>query len=159
MRPVLLLDVDGVLYPFAAATMPAGFAAHKFFPDQDPTWLSAEHGRWVAELATRYEVVWATGWAANANRHIAPALGLPQLPAIRLPETRFSAAAKVPAADAVVGDRPAAWIDDTVTPEAREWAARRAAPTLLVEADPAVGLTRQMVDRCLQWADELAQPR
>lgn len=35
-RPLLLLDVDGVLNPFAAPACPPGYREHGFFPDDDP---------------------------------------------------------------------------------------------------------------------------
>jgi hypothetical protein len=51
-----------------------------------------------------------------------------------------------------VGTQPLAWIDDALTPAAHTWAATRAVPTLLLDIDPAVGLTRAEVDQCLAWA-------
>lgn len=67
----------------------------------------------------------------------------------------LSPADKVPAIDAYVGDRPAAWIDDLLVEEAVVWAAGRRAPTLLVETDPTIGMTRDQVERLLAWAKEL----
>jgi hypothetical protein len=61
----------------------------------------------------------------------------------------------VPAVDAVVGDRPAAWIDDNHTIAGQRWAAERPAPTLLVSIDPMVGWTRSDVDRVLDWVKHL----
>jgi hypothetical protein len=58
---------------------------------------------------------------------------------------------KVPAVAGCVGNRPAVWVDDVITPGARAWAAREI-PTLLVEVDPAVGLTRGTVDLLRRWA-------
>ncbi len=50
-----------------------------------------------------------------------------------------------------LGDRPAVWIDDMLTAEARSRTAPRETPILL-DMDPAVGLTRQTVHLALQWA-------
>ena len=61
---------------------------------------------------------------------------------------------KGPAIDRHLGDRPAVGIDDLSGPEAREGAARRPVPTLLLEVDPAVGLTREVVDRALSWTGD-----
>ena len=36
--------------------------------------------------------------------------------------------------------------------EAFEWAAKRGMPTLLIDVEPSVGLTREMVDQLLEWA-------
>jgi hypothetical protein len=158
-RPVLLLDVDGVLNPYGA-DCPAGFVEHALFPDGDePVRLCAAHGEWIAELAGRYDVVWATGWGEEANRLLGPLLRLPRFPVVAFPAVPFPPEAKVPAIDRLVGDRPAVWIDDLLGPAARDWAANRAAPTLLLPADPAVGLTREIVDRAWDWAVSVGRAR
>lgn len=150
-KPLLLLDVDGVLNPFPET--PEGFDEHDFFPGEDePVRLRRAHGEWLVELGEVYDIAWATGWGDNANRFLAPHFGLPEYPVVvRLP-IPFDPAEKVPAIDAFAGGRAAAWVDDIVTPEARTWAARRAAPTLLLEVDAAVGLVRSQVDELLAWA-------
>jgi hypothetical protein len=152
-RPLLLLDVDGVLNPYGGEC-PAGFTEHVLFPDEiEPVRVCVDHGEWIAELAGVYEVVWATAWGEEANRLLAPLLGVPRMPVVPFPQVPFSADLKVPAIDALAGDRPAAWIDDMLGPAAYDWAARRPAPTLLLPADPAVGLTRGLVERALAGAE------
>ena len=150
--PLLLLDVDGVLNPFAAPACPAGYREYHLFPDEDPVRLCQTHGRWLHELALQFEIVWATGWGADANRFLAPLLRLPELPVIRFPPVPFEPHEKVPPVAAFVGLRSAVWIDDALTPEARVWASQRPVPTLLIDIDPAEGLTRPVVDQSLQWA-------
>ena len=44
---------------------------------------------------------------------------------------------KLEAIDEYAGDRPAAWIDDSLDERCTTWADARPAPTLLVETDPA----------------------
>ena len=153
ITPLLFLDVDGVLNPFPDT--PAGFSEYDFFPEDDePVRLAAVHRDWLHELASVYELVWATGWGEHANRMLSPFFGLPRHPVVPLPR-RFEPSDKVPAIERVAGDRSAAWVDDIVTADAREWAANRGAPTLLIEVDSATGLTRQHVDALISWAAAL----
>ena len=55
--PLLLLDVDGVLNPFAAPGCPPGYQEYEFFPGEEPVRLCAAHGPWLQELATRFQIV------------------------------------------------------------------------------------------------------
>lgn len=157
--PLLLLDVDGVLNPFAGDRCPVSYQEFQFFPGEAPVRLCPAHADWLRELGERFEMVWATGWGAEANRLLAPVLRLPQLPVISLPSGPFEPREKVPAVAAYVGSRPVAWIDDALTTEARAWAEAREAPTLLVDIDPAEGLSLAVVRRLLAWSQGLpSQP-
>lgn len=132
---------------------PDGYAEYDLFPEDDePVRLARVHGEWLHELAGLFDVAWASGWGAEANRVLCPFFGLPELPVIQLPAIPFEPWEKVPAIETFAADRAAAWIDDNVTPQARAWAAGRAAPTLLVEVESALGLTRPAVDELLAWA-------
>jgi hypothetical protein len=68
---------------------------------------------------------------------------------IPFPPAPFDASAKVPAIDSFVGENAVAWVDDIVTPEAQRWSQKRTSPTLLVEVDHALGLTRDAIDELL----------
>jgi hypothetical protein len=151
VKPLLLLDVDGVLNPFPGC--PDGYVEYDLFPeDEEPVRLARVHGEWLSELAEVFDAVWASGWGAEANRVLCPFFGLPELPVIRFTAIPFEPREKVPPVASFAADRPAAWVDDNVTPEARAWAAARRPPTLLVEVESAVGLTRPAVDELLAWA-------
>jgi hypothetical protein len=149
--PVVLLDLDGVLNPFAAPACPDGYQERVFFEGEGAERYCAAHGRWLQELAAVADLWWATGWGENANELYLPLLGVKPLPVVRLPPAPFEPELKVPAIAAAVGDRPAAWIDDNHTPAGQRWAAERPTPTLLVPIDPAIGWTRADVDRVLDW--------
>jgi hypothetical protein len=159
LPPLFLLDVDGVLNPFAAPDCPPGYREYEFFAGEEPVRLSAAHGPWLRELASSFELVWATAWEDEANRLLAPFLQLPDLPVIAFPPNPFGDLDKLPAVANFAGQRPLAWVDDALSPEAHEWAAGRAVPTLLLSADPADGLTRSLVDHALRWAEGLAPDR
>lgn len=151
-RPLLLLDVDGVLLVVRSTVIDADADDEAF--DQSPT-LHPEAGPWLRELAGSFDLVWATTWEDLANRTIAPALGLPALPAIAFDMARHLPTPKLPSVIAWVGDRPCAWIDDDLQHDADTWAAGRSVPTLLVHADMTVGLERRHVDQLLAWAREI----
>jgi hypothetical protein len=149
-RPLLLVDVDGVLNPYAAPEPPPGYEIHDFFGDvvNDRVLLAREHGAWLTSLADVYELVWATGWEHHANQLICPVLGLPELPVIEFPSIPF---VKLPSVTKAVGDRALAWIDDMHAPDHFAWAEKREAPTLLLHIDPGHGLQRDHVDRLRDW--------
>jgi hypothetical protein len=150
-KPLLLLDVDGVLNPFPDT--PDGYSEYRFFPDDDePVRLCPDHADWLRELLADFEIVWASAWGEAANELICPAFGLQSFRVVALPPVPFEPREKVPAVAAFVGERPAAWVDDVVTDEARAWARERRARTLIVEVSSASGLTREIVERLKAWA-------
>jgi hypothetical protein len=63
---------------------------------------------------------------------------------------------KLPAVMRALGQRPCAWIDDEHQPDHYSWAERRGVPTLIVDIDPAVGLTGDVVAQLADWAAALA---
>jgi hypothetical protein len=155
-RPILLVDVDGVLNPWEAEFCPDGFAQYEFFPGERVL-LSPAHGELLTSLAAAYELVWATAWEHRANRFICPVLALPALPVIEFPLSgRDLLFRKLPAVAEAVGDRPCAWIDDVHLPDHYEWAATRGVPTLIIDINPAVGLTSAVAERLAEWAAGLA---
>ena len=151
-RPLLLLDVDGVLLVVRSFVSDDDEAI-----DHEPT-LHPEAGAWLRELAESFDLVWATTWEDLANRVIAPSLGIPPLPAIAFDMARHLPTPKLPSVIAWVGDRPCAWIDDDLQHDADTWAAGRSVPTLLVHADMSIGMERRHVDRLLAWAQEIRRP-
>jgi hypothetical protein len=156
-RPVLLVDVDGVLNPWLATDCPPGFGEYDFFAGERVL-LSPGHGELLLSLAHAYELVWATAWEHRANRLIGPVLALPELPVIEFPlDGRDLYFRKLPAVIEAVGDRPCAWIDDEHQPDHYTWAERRGVPTLIVDIDPARGLTSEIVTRLAEWAEALGQ--
>ncbi|HET9101790.1 MAG TPA: HAD domain-containing protein [Solirubrobacteraceae bacterium] len=156
-RPVLLLDVDGVLslFGFPAASPPDG---HFVSVDGIPHLLSSACAAHVLALCGDFDLVWCTGWEEKADEHLPHVLGLPG----GRPHLVFGPALgparhwKLEAIDAFAGQcRPLAWVDDGLDASCREWAARRAGPTLLVPTDPAVGITAADRDRLKAWASRL----
>jgi hypothetical protein len=152
-RPILFLDVDGVISLFGFQDPPPG-GFH--WVDGVAHYIEAACGERVRRLAERFEVVWATGWEEKANEYLPGLLDLEvaELPFLTFDDAIFGTAHwKVEAIDAYAGDRPAAWIDDSLDERCHEWAGGRDAPTLLIETDSATGLLDAHVERLLEWAD------
>jgi hypothetical protein len=156
-KPLLFLDVDGVLNPVCPHP-DAGFDTHTLFGYA--VLLSARHGAWLRELADTYELVWATTWEEHANTHVAPALGLDPLPVVRLsgyvprpgdpriPLMELFSAQKWAPLLRHAGGRPFAWVDDVIPGRLlRKSLWRR--DRLLLRIDPGQGLERWHVDRLL----------
>lgn len=156
-RPILFLDVDGVisLFGWNPSEPPPG-AFHSI--DGILHCIGADAGPRLARLARRYELVWATGWEEKANEYLVRILGLPG----DLPVLTFGGRAafgsshwKLDAIDEYARGRPAAWIDDYLDERCRRWASRRSEPTLLVETEHPVGVTDRDVELLLRWVNEL----
>jgi hypothetical protein len=150
-RPLLLLDVDGVLNPLAARP-PPGFTALQI--DGYEVAISARHRMWLQELVLSFELVWATTWEGAANESVGPLLGLPELPVVTFEGERIGETWKLGAVRAFVGDRPLVWIDDELFADARDWADHRPAPTLLIRPASSVGMTAAHFNQVCQFRDE-----
>jgi hypothetical protein len=158
-RPILLLDVDGVisLFGFDHRRPPAG---HYALVDGTMHFLSATAAALIDELARGFELVWCTGWEERADEHLPAQLGLPRGLAHLTFATAVTTAVprhwKLDAIDAFAGPgRPLAWIDDAHDDSCREWAADRAGPTLLIVTEPAIGITPAHVRGLGDWAASL----
>jgi len=78
-RPLLLLDVDGVLLPVRDNTVPNGYyqpsanfrgvsLEHWDSGEMHRIWISAANADRLRRLGEHFEIVWATGW--NQHDHI-----------------------------------------------------------------------------------------
>src|SRR3954465_6489906 len=76
-RPVLALDVDGVISLFGFEG-PIGEAPGRFHPINGMAHSIPDGiGPMAERLAPHYEIVWATGWEDRANERLPEILGLP----------------------------------------------------------------------------------
>jgi hypothetical protein len=156
-RPVLAVDVDGVisLFGFEGPLDQAGGRFHLI--DGVAHCISDVAGAQLKRLAEVYELIWATGWEDRANDHLPLLLGLEgDLPSLRFDgRARFGTAHwKLEAIAEYAGDRPLAWVDDSLDPSCYHWADERRAPTLLVPTESDIGITEAHTERLLAWARE-----
>ncbi|NUP53606.1 MAG: hypothetical protein HOW97_40735 [Catenulispora sp.] len=168
-RPLLFLDVDGPLNPFAIRldSLPAEYQIHEMRPDlwADPELqplrvvLNPEHGEQL--LALPAELVWATSWEDDANAWIGPRIGLPALPVVGWPEDLNADAPadlcwKTPTLLEYAAGRPFAFIDDDITYADQLYAdARSEAPMLFHFVHPAKGLTAADFEILAGWLGAL----
>jgi hypothetical protein len=142
-KPLLLLDVDGVLFPFRNASPPPGYLLVE--SPESIVWIKPSHGEALRNLSSLFELVWATTWEHKANQIIGPALGLEQLPVIEFNEGRAGETWKLPAVRRYVGDRPFVWIDDELFMDAYRWAEGLAQPCRLVRPMASLGMTDEQL--------------
>ncbi|MFE6714576.1 HAD domain-containing protein [Streptomyces sp. NPDC057695] len=167
-KPLLLIDVDGPLNPYAAQRerRPEGYTTHRMRPDgwfeTKPlrVWLNSAHGEELLALAEAYEPVWATTWKDEANHWIGPHLGLPALPFIDWPVMHGRAPRgtfwKTQYILEYAAGRPFAWVDDDITRYDREFVEQNhLAAALLLHVDPRFGLLRPDFDALADWATAL----
>ena len=148
------------LFGFDHAAPPPGRFA---LVDGITHFLSSSAGDHLRALARAFELVWCTGWEEKANDYLPLALGLDGPLAV----VEFERDGRPPEAHWKLGgidrhldpSRPVAWIDDAHDDACRSWAAARAAPTLLVTTDPAVGLTEVEVEQLLAWSELVTDSR
>jgi hypothetical protein len=173
LRPLLLVDIDGVvsLFGFPPGARPQG-AFHSI--DGIPHLLSTAAARHLLDLVSVFELAWCSGWEEKANEYLPHLLGLPELPFLSFDRDMRAMGGtggggangggtrahwKLDAIDSFAGpERPLAWIDDAFNEACHEWAAARGAPTLLVQTEPATGLTEREAVLLRDWAPSAVAP-
>jgi HAD domain in Swiss Army Knife RNA repair proteins len=162
-RPVLAIDVDGVLNAFPGARgAPGGWRDAKvmgFRIRHNPL-----HGERLLAIAaeTGAELAWCTTWEKNANEHIAPLVGLPELPwvpmapgvaeasrGLKFNQRASAGRCKAAALRIWAGDRPACWLDDE--PDAGPALAGWTVPHLVIRVREDAGLQEHHLNRAARF--------
>jgi HAD domain in Swiss Army Knife RNA repair proteins len=158
-KPLLMVDIDGVISLFgpSARELAAGRSVQGSFHAIDgiPHFLSSTASAHLLDLAGHFELVWASGWEEKAEEYLPRLLGVPAgLPFLRFEHSpgRGRAHWKLAAIEQHAGTRALAWLDDSFDAACHAWAVGRRSPTLLVQTEPARGLTAREASLLQRWA-------
>jgi hypothetical protein len=164
MRPLIFVDIDGVLIPFRsrsiATTRYSGDGAgHAPDPSGNPLLdrLDPDDGHRL--LALPGELVWASSWMADANEVVAPRLDLPVLLLVDWPDADEEPPQglhwKTAPLTRWAAGRSFVWLDDETTDADRRWvAAHHPQPALLHHVDPYLGLSDADLTAVVEWSDD-----
>lgn len=161
-KPLLLIDVDGPLNPYANSNnqLRKGKVFHLYKLLGFKVWLTRWHGEELMKLAELYELVWCTTWEHDANSLIGPRIGLPDLPVIEfeklLPSQPPVAGLhwKVAGIRLYADGRPFAWIDDEASQRDDQYLRdTHNAPCLVRQISPVTGLTKDDFAALREWAE------
>lgn len=149
MKPIILLDIDGVLNP--------KLHGRPGSERPDPR-LSAEKVGLVRRLAGCGRIAWVSTWPADFTADLESQLQLGTDPLRvtlvirdaddREPTPKLRSVARWLARMEDAGDADwdsVVWIDDVLGPDAREWAHHLGRPVLLENPAPSAGLTEAHV--------------
>jgi len=157
MRPLILVDVDGVLNVAASAKVRKRLVYHDGWVQRkvDAGGLTFRlcvnpvFGGWLRKLAadTGAELAWGTTWEEYANPYVGPLVGLPPLPYAPVRDGAHKADGIVPWTQG----RPFVWFDDE--PDAVKVTARLAGAQahLVVAVNESVGLTEDHIAQAREW--------
>jgi hypothetical protein len=140
LKPLLLLDIDGVLCPFDSAS------SDHLEPVGDPfgAVYSPAHTPWLQELEGLFDIAWCTAWEHKANEFIVPLHEMEPKPVVPLEDILplDDGTYKLPEVKKFVKSQPCAWVDDDFRPDAYDWMRKRdkTIPTALFLTHPGSGL-------------------
>lgn len=175
IKPVLLVDVDGVLNPFQMKTRKAegrGFSVNNIVIPGEGTFevfISSSMMKALFEMQETFDLVWCTTWNHWANKLILPLAGFdfPEFPVLELgvPQnvSNYLGAKPFWKTPQVVeaftnGDyagRRFAWIDDGVSHKVDKPYLRRYFNDHIFKlgfVNPGIGLTEELENRLTIWA-------
>ena len=157
-RPLLLVDVDGVVCPYAGELAdPGAEGIERATVGYSSVWLARGVADRLQLLTRSFQLVWCTAWEDDAATFLGPHLRLPELPVIHFDEPIGDDGHwKWPSIEAYVGDRPFAWLDDELRRVDFARAKRRSSPTLLVRVEGTHGLADAHVEQLGQWSREIS---
>jgi len=130
-RPVIYLDVDGVLNAFSMWRFTQPKDCYTDFEEyhniyEESVMLSKHMARDLHNLSIYADVMWLTYWLEAAPQRLAPALGLPDWDWIDWEPTKHEALIE----DQLLNPRPFVWIDDDEITDKTSWLLKERLDTL-----------------------------
>ncbi len=178
-KPVLLLDVDGVLLVTDEEIPKRCPEGYETGPDGSPyEFYNPQHGEWIRELLPDVDFFWLTSHDERSHEDIGRPLGLPETGWVAhrnferqqwreeneqgfdedASSNNLNQARRV-AIESYFNQRTIIWIDDSLTPKDFMWGMKRqydGVPSLLMKPDPAEGLQHAHIDRAKAWLGHIA---
>lgn len=149
-RMHLLLDIDGVIHVMG----PGCEQTFTVTIDHAPIRICVNTPARIRRLAAVYRLRWSSSWEQASNL-LCPTLGIPEMGWVPFgDEARVGENWKLPGVERAMRDKPFAVVDDDFDDDVLAWAAKRAAPTLVIRTDPRYGLTDEHVDELLRFEAE-----
>lgn len=153
MKPLAFLDIDGVLNRCCSnsqarrrnlARIHARTAGHRW-----PLWLDPADRPRLLRLREHFELAWGTTWERDAHQAVGVQLGLPRFEVVAA--TDLAEHSKAPGVVRAAEGRPFVWFDDDTV----DLEVDASQPHLVIEVEPAQGLTDEHIDRAIEWAGGL----
>lgn len=158
-RPLLLIDIDGVLNREVSNSVGKKLGYRRArISDPISGWrytmhLNPSDGAALLAMRDVFELAWCTTWRHAANGYIRTILRLPEpLPVVDVNYERDDMS-KVPAILRFAGDRPFVWLDDDVWDRDHDLLAAPDVPEhLVIRTHPVDGMTAEHLEQARAWA-------
>lgn len=162
MKPLLFLDVDGVVFPYGIYAnvqedIPSGYVSF----DNAPYGMVVSENliQWTRDLNALFSVHWCTSWDEKSLREVMDSLNLPRWPYVCTASRKYKGhvGKKVQGIRETLDANPRAWvwIDDQAPMHIPSGLHAVRQPHLIIRPERTVGLTQKLVNRVIRFASKI----